>query len=481
MHPFLGVESELGLKPRGNLMALSQKQEQEFRLLYIQQKLPGRLVAEKMGLPMCQIYRLKRKLVVATVPKWGRRNVPSLDETPLRSILLGSMLGDGSISPITESIGGYQYSEYHAEAQRGYIEWKHSVWGHREQNGWAGNITRIPPHLMHHPDPLDLRVYQSNAQYGFHTITHGDLSPWWEVFYRNADIGAAGQRLKKFTAAGVLDLVDGVSGLDDTALAVWYADDGHAGHWPQFCVGDRNKKEAGILLQAWGLEPSEYPNGWEIRDPEQVEVFMERVSPVVLHNPDMHYKLFDVGSRYTKACQPVFVQAPLFSKEDKDLVRARVVSLGRGGMSATEIATCTGKSRDTVVRLLVAAGLQPIRARRPLPDTLAQRAVAGEPVQHLAKEFGWDPNTLYRRLDEKGIAHRSRGGHPPGTLLCVIPGAQTAEELKQSLLKEKGSVLAVATKLGCGVSTLRGRIQIWDLWEHVVIQKRGKYKKHPRP
>lgn len=447
--------------------------EAEFLRLYVEERLPGREVAARMGINMDRVYALKRRLGVATMPKWARRDLPSLDEDPLRSVLLGSMLGDGAISLHKETLGGFCFMESHSIAQRSYLEWKRSIWGKIEEGGWAGSMSEQSRGvLMAHPKQPD-RLYQALPKCCFRTVVHGALRPWWEVFYRNADIGAGGQRLKKFKADEVVELV-GLGGLTDIALAVWYADDGTAGHWPTITVGPRNKEQAGVLLRLWGFEPTETSRGWDIRGTSQATEFHRRVAAVLLPLDDVAYKVLNlgfwtVGTTAEDRAVATVAQEKETSEaqerlEDKQRRLEEVLRLGREGVAATDIARVLRFNRRTVVTALKQEGIEPVRARRPLLSAVCERAQSGEAITALAAEYDWSTCALSRRLDAAGVSRRERGG-------SVRADVISEEGLRAMLIATGGSVAEAARRVEVARDTIVDRIQHWGLQELVVHRK----------
>lgn len=452
--------------------------EAEFRHLYIEKALPGREIAAIYGVSLDQVYRWKTRYVVEKVPKWARRKVPPLNAAPLRSVLLGSMLGDGSITPKADSVGGYIFGEGHSIDQRAYLEWKRSVWGAAAAGGWAYRIgEEAEGKTLAHPDHPG-REYKARPKCWFNTVTHGALRPWWEVFYRDADIGAGGQRLKRFKAGEVLDLVGGSAGLDDVALAVWYADDGTAGHWPMICVGPRNRAEAGVLLRAWGFDPTESSTGQEIRGREQADEFVRRVGGTLLALPDVSSKVLGLGYRFGGAPDEN-AEVHRHRNEGREEVQEDAVQrlgvvlrLGREGVSATEIAVTSGFSRKKVVTALREAGLEVVRCKRPIPKELVERAEAGESMIELAAAFGWDRTALGRRLDALGVSRRGPGSMAgEARARRTFPGV-TPEGLRELLIEHGGSIARVCRHLGVHRDVVKGRVKLWGLGD-LVVHRQG--------
>lgn len=208
----------------------------------------------------------RKRLGVGAMPRWARNEVPAI-EGRLRSLLVGSMLGDGRL---VRRVHATHFMERHCGAQRAYLEWKAGIWG-----AWAKPITEIP----------DKRGF---LQVGMCTCAHEALNEWQALFYADK------QRGWKRLVPQIVDLVD------DFALSVWYMDDGYAGWWPMITFGadDASRAVAGSIFDKFGLKPR-----WDLKvrttgafvmeREDAAEKFLGLVQP---HVPEcMSYKLGPFG------------------------------------------------------------------------------------------------------------------------------------------------------------------------------------------
>lgn len=181
----------------------------------------------------------RKRYGIETLPRWQRNEVTPI-EGQLRSLLVGSMLGDGRL---VRRVNATHYMERHCGAQRPYLEWKAAIWG-----PWAGPITDIP----------DKRGYPT---VGLLTCAHSMLNEWQELFY--ADKQKGWKRL----LPQIVDMVD------EFAMAVWYLDDGSAGWWPTITFGaDAASREvAWAIFDKFGLKPR-----WDLKVRETGQFHMER-------------------------------------------------------------------------------------------------------------------------------------------------------------------------------------------------------------
>ena len=203
---------------------------------------------------------------IPTLPRWQRNEVTPI-EGQLRSLLVGSMLGDGRLVRQTNAT---HYTERHCGAQRDYLEWKAVLWG-----PWAGEITPIP----------DKRGF---SQFGFLTCGHALLNDWQELFY--ASKGKGWKRL----VPQIVDMVD------EFALAIWYLDDGSVGWWPTITFGadPESREVAWSIFEKFGLKPR-----WDLKIRNTGCFYMERedtahrfLDLIRPHVPDcMDYKLGPFG------------------------------------------------------------------------------------------------------------------------------------------------------------------------------------------
>lgn len=244
----------------------------ELEHLYAVEKLTDEEIAARLGNDATakRVRSWRHRFGITTIARWSRNDVPAI-EGPLRSLLVGSMLGDGRLVFRTHAT---YYTENHEEDQKDYLEWKIAQWG-----SWV------------HMEPK-LSIKEKNGKtyrsWRFNTVAHASLNDWQALFYERRDKGW------KRLLPQVVDLVDGY------ALAVWFFDDGYAGWWPDITFGadSESRKVAWAIFEKFGLCPR-----WELKKikddhetgmfhmerEDTAEKFLQIIRPYAL--PCMSYKL----------------------------------------------------------------------------------------------------------------------------------------------------------------------------------------------
>ena len=211
--------------------------------LYTVDKLTDAEIASRLGNGATdkRVRTWRKKAGIKTIPRWSRNEVPPI-EGKLRSLLVGSMLGDGGL---VRRVHATHYQEAHMALQRPYLEWKAKMWG-----SWA------KADLM----PVEW-VKEAKTYHGFrfHTCAHESLNAWRDLFYDNREKGS------KRLVPEVVDLVD------PFALAVWYLDDGGAAWWPDITTATVNRPVAEQIFAKFGLKPR-----WQQVKPSTGVFHMER-------------------------------------------------------------------------------------------------------------------------------------------------------------------------------------------------------------
>jgi hypothetical protein len=238
----------------------------ELEQLYLGEKLTDDEVAARIGKEATakRVRSWRKRLGIRTLQRWERHDVPAI-EGRLRSLLVGSMLGDGRLVHRTHAT---HYTERHEDAQRDYLEWKMAQWG-----SWV----RVEP--KPNDKVRDGKTYRS---WRFHTVAHESLNEWQALFYEGRDRGW--KRL-------VPELVDHV---DEFALAVWYLDDGYAGWWPDITFGSavESREVAWAIFEKFRLKPrwqcktvkgDHETGGFHMEREDTADRFLEIVRP---HVPD---------------------------------------------------------------------------------------------------------------------------------------------------------------------------------------------------
>lgn len=203
----------------------------ELRRLYIEEKLTDEAIVSRIG-PEATLKRVRswrHRYGIETINRTERYDVTPI-EGRLRSLLIGSMLGDGRLS---RTVHASRFQENHCDAQKEYLAWKVAQFG-----SWVSS-------------PVKPVVWRKDSRefhgWRFHTVSHASLNEWHSLFYPRK----GPKRLER----RIIDLVDAFS------LAVWFMDDGSTGWWPRITFGMPPESRAIALdiLAKFSLKPR-----WEI-------------------------------------------------------------------------------------------------------------------------------------------------------------------------------------------------------------------------
>jgi len=234
------------------------------------EKLTSDQIADLLGVGSNKVWYWRRKFQIPTLNRTDRYCLPEI-QGELKSLLIGSMLGDGGMLKYPRSA---RYQEGHCPEQLSYLEWKRAIWGEE----WA-------PHPIYERNSFYVREDGVKVFYvSFFTRSHACLNYYYDLFY------SFGERNKRFKSE-VIELVD------PFALAVWYMDDGSAGWWPSLAFGldIDSKKTCHSILEKFGFNPIwiEGLRGsagrFEIRGEVAALKFLELVRPYI--HLCMEYKL----------------------------------------------------------------------------------------------------------------------------------------------------------------------------------------------
>jgi DNA modification methylase len=294
--------------------------EVELRRLYLDEGLTEGEIASRFGTYQVRVNRLRKKWGIPTQVRTDRLDLPDELSLRLRSVLLGSMLGDGGLRPTGSQTASYV--EHHSLKQKEYLDWKTQEWG-----------------------PFFSSCFPSNkgVHQGFRLITHGCrvLFPYWRTFYPSG----AGDKI--FSG---LD----VALVDDLALAVWFMDDGsRTTSSVRFSVGPdpQNHKIQLKILRKFGLDVTLYD------DPEDVSIHVKGRGSLT--------KFVDLVSPHIPACMSHKLELAVTRQAGpaprEVLLPEKLQPMIDRGMSAQGIASVFGVSRGSVSRALDRMGV----ARRP--------------------------------------------------------------------------------------------------------------------
>lgn len=239
---------------------------EELKHLYQEEKLTDAEIVIKIGgdASLKRVRSWRKRFGIPTIHRTERHEVTPI-EGRLRSLLVGSMLGDGRLNRVVHTS---RYVERHCDAQKAYLEWKVAQWG-----PWFKNP--VQPVLEKHDGKEFL-------QWRAESVCHASLNLWQELFYRTGE--------GKSFPREVIDLVDSF------ALAVWYMDDGSTGWWPRITFGLDNEsfQVCQAIFEKFSLNPSldvhtETTKTFIFDGADQADHFIRLVRP---HIPEcMQHKL----------------------------------------------------------------------------------------------------------------------------------------------------------------------------------------------
>lgn len=276
---------------------------EELHALVHEELLTDQQIADRLGSTKKRVQNWRGRYKVPSLPRWKRNQVTPI-EGDLKSLLVGSMLGDGRIVHRTHAS---HYEEFHALNQKDYLEWKEAFWG-----SWGRGIVDRP----------SKKGYPGAS---FRTCAHGDLNEWRDMFYKERSKGW------KILRPEIVDLVDPL------ALAVWYMDDGGAAWWPDLTFGakDGSLDVAWAIFEKFGLKPRwQLVKGetgvFHMEREDTAEKFLEIISPHV--PPCMQKKITGFGFQgkhyQARKKAPVEVLREMASKGTPIKQMARELGIG---------------------------------------------------------------------------------------------------------------------------------------------------------
>ena len=301
---------------------------EELRQLYTEQKLTDEAIVERLGgdATLKRVRSWRHRFGIETMGRTERYEVPPI-EGRLRSLLIGSMLGDGRLS---RTVNASRFQENHADSQKDYLAWKVEQWG-----SWVKEPMK--PVTWRRPEG-------SFPGWRFHTVSHPSLNDWHALFY-----DAYGP---KRLDPRVLDYVDAF------ALAIWFMDDGSTGWWPRITFGllPASHTIAMDIFARFSLKPR-----WEVHkgntgtflfdEENQAHLFIALVKP---HMPECMTKKLTFG-----------FQGPHYQVRQA-LTENTLRELAADGVPIQEIGRRLGVGYSTVSRYLHDLGIvHPRKVGRP--------------------------------------------------------------------------------------------------------------------
>jgi hypothetical protein len=318
--------------------------------LYLEDKLTDTEIACEFGTRQVNVSKLRKKYNIPTILKSDRLGLPEELTSRQTSILIGSMLGDGRLRKT--GLVTADYSEYHSEKQRSYLEWKAKEWGL-----FCSHIASI----------FDPRGYKGACLY---TYSSRLLYPYWKMFYPK------GGGNKEF---GSLDLTL----VDALSVAVWFMDDGSKTEsYARFSVGsDKKSQRVQVqILNKFGIVSSLYATERQGRKDNTLIIdgrtnfskFVDLISPHLVEG--LTYKL---AVKVRKA-----------GPAPRDIITVeKVEELLARGLTSTAIAKILGVPRSSLHHHMVRLGF----SSRPI----------GRPSKQVKKEYSLDSaESLIKALDQ---------------------------------------------------------------------------------
>lgn len=283
------------------------------------------------GATLKRVRSWRKRLGIETISPLDRHKVTPV-EGKLRSLLVGSMLGDGRLH---RTPNGARFMENHADDQREYIAWKVKQWGPWVKGG-LNPVTWTN----------DGGTFQG---WRFHTVCHPSLIEWHARFYDETG--------PKRLSREVIDYVD------DFALAVWFMDDGSVGWWPRITFGmdDVSQAMALAIFERFGFAPrwqihKERTGDFIFEGEDQAERFLALVKP---HMPKTMERKLTHG-----------FQGPHYQMR-KALTPEALRELASKGVPIRRMAVMLGQTPSSVNRFLKHFGIEhPRKVGRPLRNAV---------------------------------------------------------------------------------------------------------------
>jgi LAGLIDADG DNA endonuclease family len=278
----------------------------ELRRLYEEEHLTDEAIVARLGgsTTVKRVRSWRHRFGIETLARTARVEVPPI-EGQLRSLLVGSMLGDGRLS---RTVNASRYHENHCEAQKDYLLWKAEQWG-----SWVKEGAK--------PDFPGWR---------FNTVSQPSLNEWHSRFY-----DATGpKRLDR----SIISLVD------EFALAVWFMDDGSAGWWPciTFGMDPMSQGIAMAILLEHGFRPR-----WD--------VCKGNTGNFIFEGEDQAHRFIEIVRKHIPECMSSKLkfgfQGPHYQVRQaltEDILR----DMSSKGVSIRAMALELGQSHTTIARYL---------------------------------------------------------------------------------------------------------------------------------
>ena len=203
-----------------------------------------------------------------------------------RAILIGSLLGDGTL--IKRGANSFRYRVSHSIKQKSYVEWKY------EKLKRLCQTTQPPKEVTDKKKYVTVEFYTSSGEY---------LKEYYDLFYkeRSAPLLEEGKFVKTITP----ELIEKLP-MDPILLAVWFMDDGsarddcYAGNIATQCFSLDENHLLQEYLKKWGIgsnisKHTEASGQYYLYIPSKsFGKLIEIIEPIVREIPAMVYKLNEV-------------------------------------------------------------------------------------------------------------------------------------------------------------------------------------------
>lgn len=358
----------------------------------------------------------------------------------LLNVFLGSMLGDGSLRR-QSSTANTIFVEEHGHEQAEYLRWKMSFWGDLVT---PAGLTRQPRRKAHHQDAV-----------GFRTVAYPPLNYWHEKFY--PDPPETGKR--RYTRKCFPEEV--VPYITPLGLAVWYMDDGTAGHRPTFSAHPGCHAVAEKILAQYGF--TVVLRGKYNLEVQEAERFIELV------RPHMHPSLV---SKLDSGCLGRAQTIP--TEEFLRLVDEGVSGRDMAAHFQTQEIVLQQKADRLGVKLPLAAkgqadlarlvrfepcGVQGRSYKRIPKELLVDLLAAGTTLHRMCVRMGMTQRTVLREIERHGLVYdrkqsqrKQTDRHPHVTKEALLP-----------LIKQGFTMEEIAGEMGVHRETIRLRFRRWGL------------------
>lgn len=291
------------------------------RRLYLEEHKTETEIGVLFSMSQTTVGRRRAQWGIPTILKSDRLDLPNELTARQRSILIGSMLGDGGIRASGQDTAIFY--EQHCSDQRHYLDWKS-----QELAPFVGRVSDVV-----HIKGFSGATLETHAARVFR--------PYYDLFYPDAS--------GRHSRAKTPRLIDPTQ-VDAIALAIWFMDDGcRSGNYARLTVSP-HKADQRVMLYALQHLGFLHCRVYETRKDCRILIdgrtdynhFLDLVDPHIL--PEFRYKLAPRGKEGP-------APRDFFSKN-------RLEEFLERGLTVTKISKETGYPRTSVRRALANHGLR---------------------------------------------------------------------------------------------------------------------------